>query len=287
MTIPHAPNRVAKSCSAWTDADLCLCNLKIVDTDVPTFFGIQRLPAPSVSPVVLCLKGSPSQPTHSHTALTNEERVFFASLQAASVPSDVQDAAIRDFTSHLLRLLGYTQPHSFMQQTSHERRVVLRDYDLPLYMCGRTVHALADVCLLSRNTFAHHGSDTVLLIANASPTTRSSTTNASASCAEARLVAQAIAAYQYQNRTRGRAHLLPAEKHVVPGLIMVGTMPVLYKIEITAELVECVQTGQVPRTTTKVQRLRLPLKGSAHKGMIAVENRKVMLACLEAFKAFV
>lgn len=68
---------------------------------------------------------------------------------------------------------------------------------------------------------------------------------------------------------------------------MVGTMPVLYKIEVSGELVECVQTAQVPPTTTKVQRLILPVEGSVHDGMIPVENRKIMLACLEAFKALV
>jgi len=222
-------------------------------------------------------------------ALTNEERLFFSHLQAASVLSDDQESAVRDFTAHLLHLLGYTEPNPSKQhpeQASHERRVIQKDYDLPLFMCGRTVHALADVCLLIPDMDNHH-SDTILLIAKASPACSSPTTNASASGVEARLIAQAIAAYQSQNRTRGRARLSPTGQHIVPGLIMAGTMPVLYKIEVSGELVECVQTAQVPPTTTKVQRLVLPVEGAAHEGMIPLENRKVMLACLEAFKALV
>lgn len=215
--------------------------------------------------------------------------MFFSHLQAASVLSDDQESAVRDFTAHLLHLLGYTEPNPSKQhpeQASHERRVIQKDYDLPLFMCGRTVHALADVCLLIPDMDNHH-SDTILLIAKASPACSSPTTNASASGVEARLIAQAIAAYQSQNRTRGRARLSPTGQHIVPGLIMAGTMPVLYKIEVSGELVECVQTAQVPPTTTKVQRLVLPVEGAAHEGMIPLENRKVMLACLEAFKALV
>ncbi|KAF8069840.1 hypothetical protein FPV67DRAFT_1484990 [Lyophyllum atratum] len=297
MTKPQTNNHVAKSCSAWTEADLRLCNVKIIDADVPTFFGIQRLPSPSVSPAVLNTKASSSsQPTHNHTALTNEERMFFKYLQAASVPSEHQEADIREFTAHLLQLLSYTAPNPSKQhpeEASQERRVIRKEHDLPLFMCARTVHAIADVCLLIPSTSTHHG-DSILLIAKASPTTASksetsASASATASASEARLVAQAIAAYQSQNRARGRARLSPAEKHIVPGLIMSGTMPVLYKIGVTAELVESVQTAQVPPTATEVQRLVLPVEGpvSVQEGMIPLENRKVMLACLEAFKALV
>ncbi|GLB41631.1 hypothetical protein LshimejAT787_1002310 [Lyophyllum shimeji] len=290
MTRAQPPGHVAKSSSAWTDADLSLCNLKIVDTDVPTFFGIDRLPAPSISPAVLNMKATHSQqPMQTQIALTNEERLFFQHLQAASTPSPDQETAVRDFTAHLLHLLGYTEPKPSAQhseQASDEPRVIKKDYDLPLFMCGRTVHALADVCLLVPD-MEHHHSDTVLLIAKASRTGSSPTTDDTAAGVEARLIAQAIAAYQSQNRTRGRARLSPTEKHTVPGLIMAGTMPVLYKIEISGELAECVQTAQVPTTTTKVQRLIMPGEGPAREGMIRLENRKVMLGCLEAFKALI
>ncbi|KAF5376301.1 hypothetical protein D9615_008483 [Tricholomella constricta] len=301
MTLTHTRNvvhpHIAKSGSAWTDADLRLCNVNIVDVDIASFFGIQELPTPSVSPAVLNSKVSypqQPQPSYTHTALTNEERLFFHYLQAAMDPGPDQDAAVVDFTLHLLHLLGFTQPNPSKQhpeEAGGERRVLRRNYDLPLFMCGRTVHAIADICLLVPSARMHHG-DTVLLLAKASPTTitTSSASSTSASAAEAQLFAQAIAAFQCQNRARRRAHLAPVETQVVPAFIMAGTAPVLYKIEITAGLVECVQTAQVPPKVTSVLRLELPVErpeAARMEGMAPLDNRKVMLACLEAFKALV
>ncbi|KAG6864570.1 hypothetical protein C0991_008613 [Blastosporella zonata] len=282
-----------KSGSNWTAAELNLCNVDIVDVDIPAFFGInvRDLPTPSVSPAILSTKAAyppMSLPLHTHTALTNEERLFFKYVEGAMDSGDSQTSAIIDFAIHVLQLLGFTESKPSKQhpeQGGWYRRVIRKDHDLPLYMCGRTVHATADTCLLFPSTESHAG-DTVLLLVKAEPFNLSG----SPSSAEAQLFAQAIAAFQCYNRDRRRARLAPVESQVFLGVIMRGTTPNLYKIEISEGLVECVQSSQKPPQATKVLRLELPVTHAETvqmEGMIPLENRKVMLGCLEALKGII
>ncbi|KAG5633958.1 hypothetical protein DXG03_006453, partial [Asterophora parasitica] len=232
MPLTHPPNIVhpyiAKSCASWTDADLRLCNVNIVDVGPSTFFDIQDLPDPSVSPAILNAKLSyrqQPQPPHTHTALTNEERIFFQNLQAAMEPGPHQHAAVVEFTLHLLHVLGFTQPNTSKQDAGKERRVLRREHDLPLFMCGRTVHAIADICLLVSSTSSLDGDTVLLLVKATSPTTTtvtetSSTSSTRASAAEAQLFAQAVAAFQCENRARRRARLPPIETQVIPAMLV-------------------------------------------------------------------
>ncbi|KAG6895642.1 hypothetical protein C0992_000241 [Termitomyces sp. T32_za158] len=289
---PLAKSLTVKSAAAWTNADLCLCNVNVVDVDATTFFGahLQGTHTPSVSPTILHTKASyPQQPypLHTHTALTNDERLFFNYLEAAMVPGDTQASAIINFAIHLLHILDFTESKPSKLHPEYEgnyRRVLRKDHDLPLFMCGRTVHTTADACLLFPSTKAHNG-DTVLLIVKAAPFPPPG-----CECsAEAQLFAQAIGAFQCYNRDRRRAHLSPLDSQLFLGLVMKGTTPILYKVEITAGLVECVQSAQKPPKMTYVQRLELPLDGKSVfiEGMIPLGNRKIMLGYLEALKELI
>lgn len=292
LTRPHnlvlPPGHTAKSSSAWTSDDLQFCNVNIIDVDAPTFFGKCDLPTPNVSSAVLKTKAStPQPPNHlpSEPALTDEERLFFQYLQAAMVEGEDQQAAMIDFTIHLLFLLGYTQPH-IASEPAKGRRAFRRDDHLPLFMCGRNVHAPVDLSLVSDNEAQPGGAINLLVKAGSYPTS----VKGHATLAEAQLMAQAIAAFQCRNRDRRRARLAPIETQVVPAIVMNGTSPSLYKIEVTAGMVECVQTAQVPPKVTSMLRLQIPFPRSevAHvEGMIPLDNRKITLSYLEAFKAFV
>ncbi|KAG6902066.1 hypothetical protein C0995_004912 [Termitomyces sp. Mi166 len=281
-----------QSASAWTNADLTLCNANVVEIDAIAFFGVglRDLPAPNVSPAILNTKATyPQQPhpLHTHMALTNDERLFFNYLEAAMVPSDKQTQAIIDFTTHVLHILGFTESKPSKLHPEHggrNRRVIRRDHDLPLFMCGRTVHTTADACLLFPSTEGHTA-DTVLLIVKAAPFPACG----SECSAEAQLFAQAIGAFQCYNRDRRRARLPPLDSKVFLGLVMRGTTPMLYRMEITVALVECVQSAQRPPKVTYVQRLQLPLdrKSALVEGMIPLANRRILLGYLEAFKELI
>ncbi|KAG6825412.1 hypothetical protein H0H92_003765 [Tricholoma furcatifolium] len=295
-TMQHPPQArpfSVKSGSEWNNSDLKHCNVNIIDVDFASFFdGLKEVPVPSVSPAILSTKAAfPQQPhpLQTHTALMNEERSFFKYLEAAMVAGELQTSAITDFIFHTLQLLGFTEPKPSKlhnEHVGHHRRVLRRDHDLPLFMCGRTVHTTADLCLLFPGEEEHHGNQ-VLLLAKAAPFP---TPGSEPQCAEAQLIAQAIGAFQCYNRDRRRARLDSVETEVIPGLIMQGTTPILYKIEITASLVECVQSAQKPTRVTSVKRLRVPMESPGTvvaEGMIPLGNRKIMLGYLEALKGLI
>ncbi|KAF8547821.1 hypothetical protein OG21DRAFT_1568057, partial [Imleria badia] len=70
---------------------------------------------------------------------------------------------------------------------------------------------------------------------------------------EPQLVAEAIAAFQTNNRKRkDKLFLDPLEEQVFAGITMSGTFHRFYKIRVTAELDRCVRYGTYP-TTDRVQ----------------------------------
>ncbi|KAF9455730.1 hypothetical protein BDZ94DRAFT_1277447 [Collybia nuda] len=191
-------------------------------------------------------------------------------MYAAMRNSPDTDCTTSDFAAHLLRILGFSQLPN---------RLVRRNIDLPLYTCGRSLHVIADVCLWDPIN------QTALMIIKEDKRTH----DPHSGDPEPQLFAQAIAAFQSYNRALRAARLPPVDTKIIPAVIMAGATPILYKFEITAELVESVQSAQCPTKVTKVQRLVPPVNRChllKEEGMVPVETRAVMLSCLEGFKAF-
>ena len=102
---------------------------------------------------------------------------------------------------------------------------------------------------------------------------------------EPQVIAEAIAAFLLNNQKREHdLNLPPCNSIMFPCLTMVGTMPVFYKITITAALSKAVQTGTYPKTETCVLHCipALPCRNS--EGIHPLLNRLEILRCLEAFK---
>ncbi|KAI9573420.1 hypothetical protein HD554DRAFT_868673 [Boletus coccyginus] len=102
---------------------------------------------------------------------------------------------------------------------------------------------------------------------------------------EPQVIADAIAAFALNNWKRERDFHLPLRNSITfPGLTLVGTSPVFYKITVTATLSHAVQTGTFPEIETRVlPRIPvLPCRNS--EGMRPLPNRLEILRCLEAFK---
>lgn len=95
----------------------------------------------------------------------------------------------------------------------------------------------------------------------------------------------AIAAFSANNQKRELDLNLPRLDSIMfPCLTMVGTLPLFYKITVTAALSTDVQTGAYPEIETRVLRYvpGLPRR----EGMRSLQNRVEILRCLEAFKRF-
>ncbi|KAK0187508.1 hypothetical protein F5146DRAFT_1059018 [Armillaria mellea] len=141
-------------------------------------------------------------------------------------------------------------------------------------MCGQDVYAKTDVCLLDIESL-------VLLLV------QEDKSHIQPMDPEPQLIAEAIAAFQENNKQRAWLFLDPLPVQVLPGITMVGTFPAFYKIAVTSELDRCIRHGQYPATQTIVYRHtpRVPRRRS--DGMRPLLNRGLLVRCYEAFKRIV
>ena len=68
---------------------------------------------------------------------------------------------------------------------------------------------------------------------------------------------------------------------------MRGTSPIFYKVEVTAALVQAVDTGTYPHTPTAVHAYPPDIPRPNRRwseGMKPLNNRQIILSCFEAFK---
>jgi hypothetical protein len=232
-----------------------------VAQDAATFFGQELLPLPSHHPDLL-------------TNLTADEMLDDESYQVVRymdlamnlVPGE--ESAVDDFAIQLLRTMGY------------EGRAMGRDLrsrkDIPLLICGEWRHANTDVCIISR--------DEILLLI------QEDKRHLELGDPRPPLIAEAIAAVQYNNSAQDILGLSPLGLKVMAGITMIGTYQTFFKIPVTPELIQAVQKGQYPATPTVVTMHRPDIPRPAHRlgeGMRPLDNRRNILACFEAFKQFV
>ncbi|KIL54660.1 hypothetical protein M378DRAFT_1045391 [Amanita muscaria Koide BX008] len=69
---------------------------------------------------------------------------------------------------------------------------------------------------------------------------------------EPQVIAEAIAAYQYNNEKRQTRGLAILDAVTIPCITMVGTRPTFYLVPVTQALSNAIVTGQYPETPTKV-----------------------------------
>ncbi|KAG2367865.1 hypothetical protein BDR07DRAFT_1605858 [Suillus spraguei] len=69
---------------------------------------------------------------------------------------------------------------------------------------------------------------------------------------EPQVIAEAIAAYQYNNEKRLLRSLPPLDAMTIPCITMVGTRPIFYLVPVTEALSNAVATGQYPEAKTTV-----------------------------------
>jgi hypothetical protein len=175
-----------------------------------------------------------------------------------------EESAVDDFTAHLLSLLGYEVANHFIRQQK----------DILLFVCRGTTQAKTDLCMVDRK-------DEILLVM------QEDKNHLEIMDPEPRLIAEAITAYQHNKMCLERIGMPTIQAKMIPGITMVGSMPTFYKIPITQDLVNAVETGQYPEKPTIVHKLIPPvadLYRLVHDGMRPLNN---ILRCFEAFKRFV
>ncbi|KAF4618186.1 hypothetical protein D9613_011670 [Agrocybe pediades] len=229
--------------------------------DAATFFEVNPLPEPHVPADML--NALEAEDTTNLDAFRTISAMDLAMYQ---VP--LEESAVDDFAVRLFDILGYTS-----------REVVLRTRkDIELVICGASMHAKTDVCLL-RNR-----SEIILLVQEDKRHLENR------GDAEAQLIAKAIAAFQSNNKKRVLAGLDPVQHSLMPGIVMIGTAPIFYKIPVTENLANAVTYGIFPQAPTIVH-FHVPTIPRPHRrlseGMKPLDNRHAILRCYEAFKRFI
>lgn len=76
----------------------------------------------------------------------------------------------------------------------------------------------------------------------------------------------------------------------MPGIIIVGTSPMFFKIPVTKTLLMHIQQGTYPSEETWVTYCHPPIPRPdplRSEGMKPLDNRRKILKCVEAFKAII
>ena len=180
-----------------------------------------------------------------------DDRNFFFYLEEVMAIPPGEESAVDDFAAHLLALLSYDDASRFIRQRK----------DIPLFMCGGQTHAKTGVCVVDRNLGILHVQEDKRHLEEVDP--------------EPQLIAEAIAAFQHNNTRLQRIGMQPIQAKTIPGITMIGSTPTFYKITITQDLVEAVETAQYPENQTSVHKLVPPVDDLAQlsrNGMKPLNN---------------
>jgi len=124
-----------------------------------------------------------------------------------------------------------------------------------------------------------HGSSTILLVVQEDKTT------VSARDPEAQVIAEAIATFQYNNRTRARLGQHELDTMTIPCITMIGTRPIFYLVPVTQGLSQAVATAQYPTNPTVVKKCVVASNSCRlSEGMETVDFRQVALQHYTAFR---
>jgi hypothetical protein len=97
----------------------------------------------------------------------------------------------------------------------------------------------------------------------------------------------------YQNnleRKHKGLHWQVLQSKYIPAIMMMGTAPIFYRIPVTTALLQALTTASYPEEETTVLKFIPPVSDQQRyrtDGMRPLDNRRIILQCLEAFKAVI
>jgi len=249
--------RTPKSGRDWTANELISYKITVTTQSCEEFF--LRNPEPSLAGL------DPSLIDSAVDAEDVPDQTFRYLTQLDLATNAGQESLIDDFSRETLRLLGF-----------EERGLALSTrYNIPLTICGDSRRtAQPDVCLLDRRSMI------ILLVLQEDKTIFDSTRP------EPQVIADAIAAYQYNNEKRQTRGLPALDAMTIPCITMVGTRPTFYLVPVTRALSVAVVTGQYTEAPTEVVKCVTFLGNErrSSEGMETPEFRRVAFQRFVAFK---
>ncbi len=252
--------RSAKSGSDWGTNELRAYNIQVRPQSAQSFFGHPLPTLDGIDPLLV------SGILDTTDGLTDRTYQLLEYLDLAHAGRE----SATNFARELLRELGYEERGILL--TYHRGR----DDPIPLHICGDAGRsAQMDLCLVH----VIHGYTTILMII------QEDNPAINARDAEPQVIAEAIAAFQFNNAIRHRKHLPPLASMTIPCVTMVGTRPTFYQVPVTKELSDAVIAGEYPTKTTLVAKCVVSLSSQRlSDGMEAPDFREAALRYFVAFK---
>jgi hypothetical protein len=251
--------RTAKPGSKWNSNDLTAYNISVILKGEREFFGTPIDQGVDISDYP---EGILSQePDYNYP----ESFILLKYLDLAMRIRQSEESAVDDFASRLLETLGYTDMN----------HLVCTRKSIRFLICGTNSYAKTDICIMDDNEILFILQEDKSHISPADP--------------EPQIIAEAIAAFQYNNNIRVRQMGLEAiREYIFPCITMIGTYPTFYKIRVTKELDDAVRFGYYPNSQTQVHRFEPIIGGKRYDlGMKDIENRIRILKCFKIFRKIV
>ncbi|KAF8871639.1 hypothetical protein CPB85DRAFT_1351758 [Mucidula mucida] len=251
---------VTKSGSNWTLADLESFNIRLRKQSALKFFGVQKLPQPEVHPELLNVRDAED--------MTEDRHAQLITLLDIVMGPKTDKSVIVDFAIALFRVMDYI----------YRERVECSRNDFYLVMCGEYRHAGTACSIIDR-----FQNDILLLHVQ-------NNEDQEPANAQAQLVVMAVAAFTNNNTNRVAAGRAPLSGKVMPGIVMVGSTPIFFKIPITESLSSHILHGTYPPDVTSVTFCKPPVPRPDRwksEGMKPLDSRRQILSCYEAFKKVV
>lgn len=173
-----------------------------------------------------------------------------------------EESAVDDLSRELLRTLGF-ETDDYVIRTRHL---------LHLRMCGNVVSAQTNVSIVQSRANGN-----ILLIEENK--TRDSTKNP-----EPQLIAEAIAAFQFNNVVRRDRGLQCLASMTFPCIIMVGNQPTFYLVPVTQALSDAVCRGEYPAANTTIYKHSVVDHPDDHLGMTIADFREEVIQHYGAFR---
>jgi hypothetical protein len=248
--------RVCKSGSKWTQDDLESFNIKVLKKSEKEFFGVSldEVSLDGVPDGLINLEWPSIDDPESYDILRY--------LELAMSVVEPEESAVDNFSYELLKILKFKKAGQLIRIRKNIR----------LFMCGKYTHAKTDVCIIGENEIFLLVQENKFHIRFSDP--------------EPQIIAEAIAAFQYNNE---RIKYLGSEvvrEYIFPCITMIGTYPTFYKVKITKELNEAVRSGKQLVSETLVERFDPVVDQSGYNyGMKSMRYRKRILQSFVAFRS--
>ncbi|TDL21149.1 hypothetical protein BD410DRAFT_724694, partial [Rickenella mellea] len=243
--------------SVWTRKELVAYKIRFDSVDASTFFRVAQPPKLTLSPIILNNVKRPDGP------LEIEVYRYFAYMNDAMETGHRWTAVYQLLHFMLLHFFVYDVPlrtlvrRDEMTFVMNQKEVIVTEtLVLKLLKEGEYVF----VAELPDNPTGDH---------------------------EPKLIARALAALTHNNQKRASQGLPALRSQTFCGILMIGTAPVFYQIPVTQELLSSIAAGQYPEDVTVVRKFTPPVENRAEylqKGMLPLDNRRIILQCFAAFK---